>query len=69
MAVECYLYSLDASADDLSVVIFGAEWTCMLALPQKVESATIARPLWTVTVEENDVRKMVTNFKFSECVI
>lgn len=45
MPVQHYLYSLDASADNLSVVVFGAEWTCMLALPQKVESATITRAL------------------------
>ncbi len=43
--VQAYLYSLDASADNLSVVVFGADWTCMLALPKKVESTPIARPL------------------------
>lgn len=51
-----YLYSLDASADNLSVVVLSAEWTGMLTLPQKVESTTITRPLWTVTVEENKVK-------------
>lgn len=61
MPVQHYLYSLDASADNFSVVVFGAEWTCMLALPQKVESTTITRPLWTVTVEENKVRGMITS--------
>lgn len=45
MPVKHYLYSLNASADNLSVVVFGAEWTCMLAFPQKVESTAIARPL------------------------
>lgn len=47
-----YLDSLDACTDDLSVVVLGAEWTCILALPQKVEGTAITRPLWTVTVEE-----------------
>lgn len=61
--MEHYLYSLDASTDDFSVVVFSAEWTRMLALPQKVESATIACPLWTVTVEEKKVRQTVRGFK------
>lgn len=46
-----YLDSLDACADNLSVVVLGAEWTCILALPQKMEGTAITRPLWTVTVE------------------
>lgn len=45
VGMEHYLYSLDASTDDFSVVVFGAEWTRMLALPQEVERATIACPL------------------------
>lgn len=45
MPVQHYLYSLDASADNLFVVVSGAEWTCILALPQKVESTTVTRPL------------------------
>lgn len=61
--MEHYLYSLDASTDDFSVVVFSAEWTRMLALPQKMESATIACPLWTVTVEEKKVRQTVRGFK------
>lgn len=46
-----HLYSLDASADNLSVVALGAEWTRMLAVPQKMKTTTITRPLWTVTVK------------------
>lgn len=42
--VQLYLYSLDTRTDNLSVVVLGTEWTCMLALPQKVESATVTRP-------------------------
>ena len=45
MPVQNYLYSLDTSTDNLPVVVFGTEWTCMLALPQKVESTSITRPL------------------------
>lgn len=48
-----HLDSLDACADNLSVVVLGAKWTCMLALPQKMEGAAITRPLWTLTVEEH----------------
>ena len=44
MVFGLYLYSLDTSTDDFSVVAFGAEWTCMLALPQEVEHTTITRP-------------------------
>lgn len=40
-----YLDSLDACADNLSVVVLGAEWTCILALPQKMEGTAITRPL------------------------
>lgn len=50
-----YLDSLDASTDNLSVVVFGAEWTRMLALPQEVEGATITCPLWTITVDEDNL--------------
>lgn len=44
-SVHHYLYSLDACTDNLFVVVFGAERTRILALPQKVESATVARSL------------------------
>lgn len=44
-SVKYYLYSLYASADNLFVVVFGAEWTRIPGLPQKVESTAIARPL------------------------
>lgn len=52
-SVKHYLYSLNASADNLSVVVFGAEWTRILALPQKVESTAVARPLRTITAGQN----------------
>lgn len=65
MAVQDYLYSLDASADDLSVVVFGAQRTRMLALPQEVKSTTVTCPLRTVTVEEKTVQgEMNTKFKY-----
>lgn len=47
-----YLDSLDARADNRSVVVLGAAWTCILTLPQKMEGTAITSPLWTVTVEE-----------------
>lgn len=51
-SVHHYLYSLDARTDNLFVVVFGAEWTRILALPQKVESATVTRSLWAVPIKE-----------------
>lgn len=51
--MQHYLYSLDACADNLSVVVFGAKGTRVLAPPQEVERTTVTRPLWTVTVEQN----------------
>lgn len=48
-----HLDSLNACADNLSVVVLGAKWTCILALPQKMEGAAIARPFRTLTVEEH----------------
>lgn len=47
-----YLDPLDASADNLSVVICGAQRARVLALPQEVKSATITCPLRTFTVKE-----------------
>lgn len=58
-----YLYSLDTCTDNLSVVISGAEWTRMLALPQEMETATIARPLRTVTVKKNKVIETFARWK------
>lgn len=55
-SVHRYLYSLDTSADDLFVVVFGAEWTRMLALPQEVETTTVARPLRTVAAAKETVK-------------
>lgn len=51
-----YLYSLDARTDNLFVVVFGAEWTRILALPQKVESATVARSLRAIPIKERGRR-------------
>ena len=67
MAVDHYLYSLDASADNLSVVVFSAERTRMLALPKEMERTTITRPLRRVTVKENQIRETITSFKIAMC--
>lgn len=46
-----YLDSLYARADNLLVVVFGAERTCVLALPQEVEGAAVARSLRAVAAK------------------
>lgn len=59
LAAQYYLYSLDACTDNLSVVVSGAEWTRMLALPQEMKTTTIARPLRTVTVKKIKVTETI----------